>query len=226
MEPADRARTTLALTLPAVPLLLLLLPSALAPDADSAEAVVAGWAADGVPYHLLGMQVAGALCVVPVVVAVLGLVRPGTRGRGAALAAAAVGALGAVATLLLMGFELAQAAAVLTAADPADGTAAALALNAWGPFLALLLTGLAGCLLCLPVVVLALVRHRVLRARVLALLALPVLLPPLLSALALPAAVVDLAGGAGAVLPCLLVAALLLRARPAVREHRLAGAAA
>ncbi|GAA0303006.1 hypothetical protein [Kineococcus aurantiacus] len=208
--------TVLAASLPAVPLLLLLTPALLGGEHARAEDALRQWAAEGFPHHLLTLQLLGALALAPLLVSSLTLVPPGTRGRVPALAATVLGGAAAVTTVLVLGYELAQGALVSGTLDVEAGVRAALVTNDWLPFLVMLLAGVGGCVLTLPLVTAALARHGLVRWTALAAFALPVVA----AVLPLPGRAAELLPSAVLVLACLPATADLLRGRHRTAPHR------
>lgn len=157
-------------------------------------------------------QICGAVFMMAAALGIGGFLIPRRRGRTLGLVGLIIGMLGASTLLLVLGFELAVLIALKSPADADATVALAVALFNEPVFLILLLVGLAGYSLALPILALALWRRGVLPITV----PLLFLLPPLFSLVPLFAGVPYVILCLLVLLPCVWATVGLIRAAPVV----------
>ena len=162
----------------------------------------------------------GAVFVMAAALGIGGFVIARGRGQTLGVIGLIIGMLGAITLLLLLGYELAVLIALKSATDTDAAVAMAVALFNEPVFLILLLAGLGGYSLALPILALALWRSRVLPIIV----PLLFLLPPLFSLVPLFADVPYIVLSLLVLLPCVWATVQLIRAVPAGPVRRRAGA--
>ena len=192
------------------PLGISVLPALFFPsDFENAEEQFRAMAGGSEAYAPLLLQTGGAIFLLVAALGIGGYTI--LRGRGGTLGAIGliVGMVGAICALVTMGFELSMAFVLQTAPDRDTAVTMALALNSWPPFVICLIAAIAGFLLALPMLALALWRARVVPL----LVPLLFLLPPLIGLIPVPV----LAGTVATLLtlvPCVWMAVQLIRVEP------------
>lgn len=164
------------------------------------------------------MQIFGAVFVMAAALGIGGFVIARGRGKALGVIGLTIGMLGAITLLVVLGFELAVLIALKSATDKEAAVAIAVSLFNEPVFLLLLLAGLGGYSLALPILALALWRSRMLPIIV----PLLFLLPPLFSLVPLFAGLPYIVLSLLVLLPCVWTTVQLLRrrvvSRPIIRR--------
>ncbi|MEV5070654.1 hypothetical protein MRBLMI12_002267 [Microbacterium sp. LMI12-1-1.1] len=166
------------------------------------------------------LQIFGAVFVMAAALGIGGFVIARGRGRTLGVIGLIIGMLGAITLLLVLGFESAVLIALKSATDTDAAVATAVALFNGPVFLILLMAGLGGYSLALPILALALWRSGVLPIIV----PLLFLLPPLFSLIPFSADVPYIVLSLLVLLPCVWATVQLIRPVPVARVRRRAGA--
>jgi hypothetical protein len=166
------------------------------------------------------VQTCGAVFVIAAVLGIGGFVIARRRGQTLSVIGLIIGMAGAIALLLLLGYEAAVLIPLTSATDTEAAVAMAVAAFNEPLFLILLLVGLGGYSLALPILAFALWRSGVLPIIV----PLLFLLPPLFSLIPLSAEVPYIVPSLLVLLPCVWATVQLIRPVPAAPVRRRVGA--
>jgi hypothetical protein len=190
------------------PLGLFVLPGLLHPEPyetaeDQFTAIAEG---SGSEYLALGLQLFGSALLIPAALGIGGYTIARGRGRVLGAIGLATGMVGAVALLVVMGFELAMLTILISSTDTDAAVAQTIGLSTTPAYGIPLLVALVGFFLTLPILVFALWRSRIVPIVVPLLFALPVLV----GFVPLPVDTTVL-GGVTMLIPCLWASVQLVR---------------